>query len=138
MKPQHSSQQPGTNPAMLQLWSRQNEADDDSSSDRPDTVLPDQSMSFWIPRDKPGVYEICWNSELVPTNEPRAFSESLGLLEIQPSLSVVGMFTSRESPIHAQVYGSSSFAAALHARSYVLVSGPLAPQFCRVAGLSAC
>ncbi|KAL8271945.1 hypothetical protein Esti_004069 [Eimeria stiedai] len=53
------------------------------------TQITDQSLSYWVPREEPGLYEICWNPNIVPDLDPASFSESLGTLEMLPVIALV-------------------------------------------------
>ncbi|OEH75896.1 cysteine repeat modular [Cyclospora cayetanensis] len=48
----------------------------------------DETISFWVFRGKPGIYEICWNSDITPNADASAYSEYLGKFEMMPILSV--------------------------------------------------
>lgn len=52
--------------------------------------VSDESISFWAPQGSPGLYQICWNPQIAPNNDPSAYSEYLGVIEVLPVLSIVG------------------------------------------------
>lgn len=87
-KPWRSPRQHVGARAMLQLSSRDDDADDTSGDD--DATFTDHKMAFWVPRGDPGIYEICWNAEIAPNSDPSAYSESLGILEMLQLLSISG------------------------------------------------
>lgn len=65
-------------------------SDRNSSTSNESSSVSDESISFWAPQGSPGLYEICWNPHISPNHDPSAYSESLGIIEVFPVLSIVG------------------------------------------------
>ncbi|KAL8449815.1 hypothetical protein Emed_002778 [Eimeria media] len=88
-QPTSLRQRVGLPPAMLQLSSRGVDADEISADQSEETTIEDQSVSYWVQREEPGLYEICWNPNIVPDLDPSSFSEPLGTLEMLPVIALV-------------------------------------------------
>ncbi|KAL8431142.1 hypothetical protein ACSSS7_005460 [Eimeria intestinalis] len=87
-----SSQERVGLPVMLELSSRGVDVADSNADQSEGITITDQSVSYWIQREKPGLYEICWNPNIVPDLDPASFSESLGTLEMLPVIALVDEF----------------------------------------------
>ncbi|CDJ28361.1 uncharacterized protein EMH_0014250 [Eimeria mitis] len=52
-------------------------------------AVSDESVSFWAPQGAPGLYEICWNPLIARNDDPSAYSEFLGILEVVAAMSII-------------------------------------------------
>ncbi|CDI87078.1 cysteine repeat modular protein, putative [Eimeria praecox] len=64
-------------------------SDESTSISGESDPVSDESISFWAPQGSPGLYEICWNPQIIRNDDPSAYSESLGIIEVRPVLSIV-------------------------------------------------